>query len=184
VRYPVITIRQFYAAQVALGLKPVENRSQPFPTKLLGQTILIHAGRGWHDHYKDGTKPEEKLQQMVIMAACQSRHMASEIGRMIEDNGGVLLRGGIIGAARITASVTDSTSPWAMRGHHHWIIEDARPTPFHYCKGRLGIWYLDYPHDVPEVSALRGKVETVRRRGNMPPPPREDKITIKPCVVL
>lgn len=150
-KYPVLTIRQFYAALGAIGIKDVENRSKPFPVKMLGKTILIHAGFQWHDHYKGRKAHLKKFQDMIIHAALRSHYTAAEVLDMINDAPQVAERGGIIGAMRITASVQNSKSPWAMPDHHHWLSEDARPVPWHPCRGKLGIWYLDYPHEVPEV---------------------------------
>ena len=40
-----ITLHQPWASLIALGVKTVETRSWPAPTRLVGQTIAIHAGK-------------------------------------------------------------------------------------------------------------------------------------------
>lgn len=159
-RYPVITVRQFYAALLALGIKGMENRSKPFPAKLMGQTILIHAGGQWHDEFRSPCLSDDRrFTYMVMHATSRSRLTAYEVLAKIEASPHVVWRGGIVGAMRITGELelpTDTFEmqlayPWAIPGHHHWRVEDARPVPWHPCPGKLGIWYLDYPHDVPEV---------------------------------
>lgn len=37
---------------------------------------------------------------------------------------------------------------WAMPGQWHWVLADARPLPFWPCKGRLGIFKVEYPHEL------------------------------------
>ena len=40
-----ITLHQPWASLIALGIKTVETRSLPAPALLVGQTIVIHAGK-------------------------------------------------------------------------------------------------------------------------------------------
>ena len=40
-----ITLHQPWASLIALGIKTVETRSWAVPTRLVGQTIAIHAGK-------------------------------------------------------------------------------------------------------------------------------------------
>lgn len=160
-RYPVITVLQCYAALLTLGIKDVENRTYPLPQKLLGQTILIHAGAQWHAHYKNRHDALKKVQEMIIHAACRSHYSAYEVASMISSASHVVERGGIVGAMRITKylalpdgfSAECVKSAWAIPGHVHWFVEDARPVPWYPCKGKQGIWYLNYPHEVPEMVA-------------------------------
>jgi hypothetical protein len=49
-------------------------------------------------------------------------------------------RGGIIGVVDLVDVVTDSTSDWAMGGHYHWVLDNARQLPFRACKGQLGLF--------------------------------------------
>ena len=64
-----------------------------------------------------------------------------------EDNGVTLPpyeqleRGGIVGKARIVDCVSRSESPWFF-GEYGFVLRDAKPLPFHECKGALGFFRL------------------------------------------
>ena len=53
--------------------------------------------------------------------------------------------GGIVGRARVTGIIRQSTSPWFF-GPLALVLEDVKPVPFVPCKGKLG--FFDVPKDV------------------------------------
>ncbi len=87
--------------------------------RLIGQIILIHAGKtidyeGFVTLEDFGLEPPEALP-----------------------------RGGIIGSARIEAVTRRHPSRWAARGQWQIVLADARPRPFHPCRGQLGFFRVE-----------------------------------------
>lgn len=119
---PAISIQQPWAFLICEGGKDVENRTWDCPPKYWGQLVLVHAGlRG---------DPAGTL------------HPSMEPFR-----GQIMCLGGIVGIVRITGSTLGSTSRWAEPGRSHWTLSEARSVPFHPCKGRLGFFEVNYPHE-------------------------------------
>ena len=119
-----LSIRQPWAWAIIHGGKDVENRSENVARRaerLIGQTILIHAGLrpdadGFVDMLDDfGLKPSE------------------------DD----LHYGGVIGSARIMAVTRRHPSRWAQRGQWRIVLTDARPRPFRPCRGPLGFFRVE-----------------------------------------
>lgn len=52
-----------------------------------------------------------------------------------------LERGGIVGVAEIVDCVNRSESPWFF-GEYGFVLRNAKPLPFHECKGALGFFRL------------------------------------------
>lgn len=136
---PVITVRQPWPwAMFNLG-KDVENRT--WLTKHRGP-ILIHASQ-----WARREQIEKDLFHALGVAspdAIKALYVPS--GFWVDDL--KPLCGGIVGIVTIKDCVQNYRSPWAMDDHWHWVLADARPLPFWPCKGRLGIWRVDYPHDI------------------------------------
>lgn len=135
-----ISIRQLWAFLVAMGIKDIENRSWRLPKKYIGETVLIHAAKALFQPFRrDGfTLAQELVAERVGVKQAgllPYKHQSAKTG-------------GIIGAVRFNSCVNDSSSPWAIQGQYHWHIEKAWPLPFHPCKGTLGFFQTDYPHDV------------------------------------
>ena len=113
----ILSIRQPWAALVAMGTKTVENRS--WRTAYRGP-LLIHASLH---------KP--------------SREVLDNLRLMWPELPDELPRGGIVGVATLVDVTQDSDSAWAEEGAHHWVLADPRPLPFLPWKGRLGITEAD-----------------------------------------
>lgn len=117
---PVLSIRQPWAWLICNGGKDIENRS--WPTRFRGK-FLVHAGKGMtREEYEDA--------------------------KWIAHNNGVrvptykqLERGGIVGMAEIVDCVNRSESPWFF-GQYGFVLRNAKPLPFHECKGALGFFRL------------------------------------------
>lgn len=127
--YNVISIRQPWPWAIFNLDKDAENRSWNLPERYIGVPLLIHAGKSLDE------------------AAC----------RMLERDHGCnyatlkkLPRGGIVGAL-IFIGCTGSIgpeSPWAEKGMRlQWWIGAAQGLPFHPCRGRLGFFSVEYPHE-------------------------------------
>ncbi|UXX95798.1 ASCH domain-containing protein [Streptomyces sp. AD2-2] len=116
-----LTVRQPWAALIAAGLKPVENRSWALPASFAGP-LLIHAGTkddadGW--------------------AVPGVREALEGIGRS-------LAYGAIVAVVqRVTCHRAASccADRWGEPGAWHWVLEDVRrlssPIP---ATGRLSLW--------------------------------------------
>jgi hypothetical protein len=97
--------------------------------RLIGERILIHAGKGM---------TREEYDDFVDTA----RHVSAVFGRPL----GVTLppmkdlpRGGIVGEATLHRVVTNHTSPWFF-GRIGLVLRDARPLPFRPINGALGFF--------------------------------------------
>ena len=136
---PVITVRQPWPwAMFNLG-KDVENRT--WPTKHRGP-ILIQASQ-WS---RRGQIEKDLFHALCVASLAAIKALKVRAGFWVDD-----LKpqsGGIVGIVTIKDCVRNYPSPWAMDDLWHWVLADARPLPFFACKGRLGIWRVDYPHEV------------------------------------
>lgn len=120
---PAISIQQPWAFLICEGGKDVENRTWFCPAKHFGQLVLVHAG--------------------LRVDSVGTLHPGMEPFR-----GQIMYLGGIVGIMRITGVTRGSTSRWAEPGRLHWTLADARPLPLYSCKGRLGFFEVNYPHEV------------------------------------
>lgn len=113
--WPALTIKQPYATLVARGIKDIENRTWE-PDGGYRGPIFIHAGKS----YVDEDLP---------------------VDLWLPDRG-LFTYGAIIGTAEIVNVIEDSKSPWAVKGHKHWVLTNAEvwehPMPW---RGRLGLWW-------------------------------------------
>ena len=109
----VLTVRQPWASLIVAGIKDVENRS--WRTKYRGK-LGIHAA----------AKVEEEAMDLYS-------HLLNHD----------LPLGALVGSVRLVDCVKNYRSPWASRGHWHWVLADpkelARPR---WMSGRLGLWTL------------------------------------------
>lgn len=129
-----LSIRQPWAWLIVHGHKDVENRE--WATDYRGP-LLIHAS-------KTAAKGEYATQRAVIH---------EEMGIVVPELE-VIERGGIVGMASLMDCRHDSDSRW-YTGAVAWVLRDARPLPFHACKGALQLFHtpmadmglreLDYP---------------------------------------
>jgi hypothetical protein len=141
--YPVISIRQPCAAMIC-GLDPsrtnplknVENRTWALPSRFVGKVVLIHAGLKQMPEYWEFGRVMAKIEGEDSLKRFDALYSRRQDLRL----------GGIVGAAIFNASKQDSGSAWAEEGDdiHHWPILAARPLPFMPCRGRLGIWAVEY----------------------------------------
>jgi hypothetical protein len=111
-----LSIRQPWAWLIVNGHKDIENRS--WPTKFRGP-VLIHASKGMtREEYADALLIANRIQLPPFEQ---------------------LERGGIVGRAEIVDCVTDSDSLW-FSGDYGFVLTNAKPLPFHPCKGALGFF--------------------------------------------
>lgn len=118
-----LSVRQPWALALALGWKPVENRSwrKPNPGLKFRGPIAIHASSGMtRAEYED--------------AAAFIADMGHTVPPPAE-----LRRGGIVGVATVTDMVTEFDSPWFF-GRIGILMADAQPVDFVPVGGRLGFF--------------------------------------------
>ena|ERR1700754_4010984 len=114
-----ITIHQPWAALIADGLKPIENRT--WQTSYRGP-LLIHAGKKFDP---DGAAK------------------AADYGLEEED----FVHGAVIAVCHLVNITRDSTSEWAIPGQYHWRLHGARPLTHPIpCRGAQQLW--NAPADV------------------------------------
>jgi hypothetical protein len=142
--FRALSIKQPWLHAILHG-KDVENRSWPAPEWVIGQTIALHASKGfdWDAEFPPGRKtlwcpPEDlPLGAVVALAVITGCHLSPDFL-------------GTCGATR------PQCSPWAVADAHHWLLADVRPLPEPVpCKGALGLWRL--PEDVEK--AVREQLE-------------------------
>jgi len=119
-----LTIRQPWAALIAAGLKPVENRSWPLPAGFTGP-LLIHAGtKGDADGW-------------AVPGVREALEAAPDLGR------GLVYGAVVAFAGRVTCHQDEGccVDRWGEHGAFHWVLEDVRrlssPIP---ATGRLSLW--------------------------------------------
>lgn len=152
---PALSIRQPWAALVTLGLKDVENRSWRCPDKYIGRQVLLHAGQRpcpWEPGYsrRGPSMPVWQAAQLAYKSAT-GQLLPWHICNPMSQGLGL---GGIVGVATIIACKRggDRPSPWAMPDNWWWLLEEARPLPFHSCPGRLGVFEVEYPYPLQEAA--------------------------------
>lgn len=125
-----LSIQEPWAAAIALGRKPIENRT--WTTSYRGQ-LLLHASK-----------------TLDLDWFTRSGDFCLRLFRDIygTDLGQTLLcahdfpTGGIIGICMLTDIVQSSESVW-FTGPYGWCLTDAHPLPFLPCRGRLGLFEVD-----------------------------------------
>jgi len=120
-----ISIRQPFAWLIAQGSKNIENRTWTTPYR---GSVLIHAGR----HVDPGL-----LAQFNLAVKEQNPGTPAPLVHI----------GGIIGIVDLVDIVTTSDNEW-FNGPYGWVLANARPLEFHPCAGKLGIFDVDYPHQI------------------------------------
>ena len=117
-----ISIKQPWAWLIVNGYKDLENRTT---LKNFRGDVLIHAGKKEDDHFIENISDElySILPDAILPAWAY----------------GELKKGGIVGIATITDSITESDSPW-FSGPNAFVIKHAKPLPFIKCKGQLGFF--------------------------------------------
>ncbi|NUN66337.1 ASCH domain-containing protein [Pseudanabaena biceps] len=121
-----LSIRQPWAWLIANGYKGIENRS--WNTTYRGE-FFIHAAKAM-------TKKEYQQCQEFMDLVDKERNIL--LPRIYD-----LEFGGIIGAATLTACVTESDSGW-FTGKYGFVLEEARVLPLMPCTGKLGFFYPSY----------------------------------------
>lgn len=120
---PALSIKQPWAWLIVNGYKDLENRST---LKNFRGDVLIHASKGFDKDWMNKLYPEFSLLIDTIFDESYMEEPDFE-------------KGGIIGIATITNSITQSSSYW-FSGPNAFVIENARPLPFTPCKGALGFF--------------------------------------------
>lgn len=115
-----LSIRQPWAWLIVHGHQDVENRD--WATDYRGP-LLIHAS-------KTLALREYRAQADAVYAETGILVPAAE----------VVERGGIVGLAVLVDCARDSDSRW-YTGGVAWLLRDARPLPFHPCKGALQLFH-------------------------------------------
>ena len=133
--FPVITIRQPWAALIVSGHKDIENRDWRLPDKFLNCTVLIHSSA------KPAFDPHAAQLEMVAR------------GWPMEILHSTTLCGCIIGAVQFTGCIAsnarDTPSEWADKSSKFWwMIGKILPLPPVPAIGKLRFWQFDYPHRV------------------------------------
>lgn len=126
---PILSIRQPWAWLICHAGKDIENRC--WITKFRGR-FLIHASTGM-------TRREYEEAHAFALdtlgpATAPVRIFAIPPFEALE-------RGGIVGQAEITGCVDHSVSPW-FSGPLWFVLANAKPLPFHPCKGSLGFFHV------------------------------------------
>ena len=129
--YKALSIRQPWAWLIANGYKDIENRS--WNTTYRGE-FFIHASKAM-------TRKEYRQCQDYLELLRRDANVALPIIRLPDREG--LKFGGIVGAATISACVTESESPW-FTGKFGFVLENPRPLSFMPCQGTLGFFYPSY----------------------------------------
>lgn len=136
-RLPALSIRNPYAWAIIHAGKDIENRD--WPTNVRGE-FYIHAAKGMsRAEYQDfeafyNTLWRQNKSLPMLPPPAQ------------------LVKGGIVGKAKLVDCVKQHGSPWFF-GKYGFVIEDAEPVEFVPYKGQLGFFDID----PAELDILREK---------------------------
>jgi hypothetical protein len=121
-----LTIMQPWAECIALGVKPVENRTRPFRYR---GPLAIHAGRRRDAH--------AELMPLVLGTIPEPMH--------------ALTTGAVLAVAELVDCHPDAgcCRPWGEPGVFHLVLADVRrlDEPV-LARGQLGLWDIDLPEEV------------------------------------
>ncbi|WP_297891395.1 ASCH domain-containing protein [uncultured Desulfovibrio sp.] len=138
--YPVITIRQPWAALIVSGIKDVENRNWRLPDKYRNCTVLVHASA--KPRFSNANADRELL-------ARGHKNLASAFPRLFHD---INMTGHIIGAVWFKGcdlAGLNPTSTWCdIESTFWWMIEKGMPIHPIPAKGKLRFWEFNYPHSI------------------------------------
>ena len=138
--FPVITIRQPWAALIVSGHKDIENRDWRLPDKYRNCTVLVHAS----------SKPNfSSIQADRELIARGHKNLAGTFPLLFR---GADLTGHIVGAVRFNGcelACLNPTSPWCdVDSQFWWMIGKTMALPPVPAIGKLKFWQFDYPHRV------------------------------------
>lgn len=122
--------------------KNVENRT--WATKYRGP-ILLHAGLRF--------RPAEVRENMLRCIGLASLGVIQTLKDSFTVEHLKAQTGGIVGMVTIKDCVAGSPSIWAEDGLVHWLLDEPKPLPFYPCKGRLGLFPVEYPQHLLESAA-------------------------------
>ncbi|MDX8513588.1 ASCH domain-containing protein [Mesorhizobium captivum] len=150
-----LSVRQPWAYAIVMGWKPIENRSwrAPNPALKFRGDFAIHASKGTtRAEYEDAAE------------------LFSELGYSCPPPAD-LLRGGIVGAARVIDIVKAHDSPWFF-GPKALVLADARQVDFVPASGALGFfeWKPMATANVPKPARWMlppGTVQPKERQGSL-----------------
>jgi hypothetical protein len=124
---PAISIKQPWAWAILNLGKDVENRTWDLPCKFRGATVLLHTGK---------SLDRAGYRWLVEQGFALPHDVELPVG-------------GIVGALTFKRHIIPGPrSPWAEPGMHWWPIASAWPLEYFPCKGSLGFFTVDYPHEV------------------------------------
>ena len=129
-----LSIRQPWADLILFGHKDIENRSWTPPARLLGQRILIHAGK----------QVDISWSNMISWLRMQQLHNP-DIERDMLRGYDPARQGALLGEVTLASCVTSSPSRW-FQGPFGFVLSD--PTPFgtpEPCRGMLGFFRASRP---------------------------------------
>ena len=120
-----LSIRQPWAWLIAKGFKVIENRT--WHSKFIGQ-FKIHASMGMtRREYEECKLFCARINPEITLPAMPD-----------------LLRGGIVGKARMVGCIDDSASPWFV-GPWGFLLKGAEELPFQPYIGSLGFFEVSEP---------------------------------------
>lgn len=128
-----LAVRQPWAFLIANGFKDVENRTRRPPEKYVGARVLLHASA------QPGFDPAAAFGLICDRQGVKDNAARLQWWRRLRYMKGTEV-GGIIGEFTLAGATRESVSPWAEAGMWHWIVKDARVTPFRPCRGYLGFF--------------------------------------------
>jgi len=127
-----LSIRQPWADCIIYGGKDIENR--PWPTRFRG-TIFVHAPKSFD---REGWL-----------------WLNDRIGNLARPED--FKTGGIVGTVKIVDCVTEYESAW-FSGPYGFVLSEPEHFPFYECKGKLGLFEIDFDRRGIDDSFNLGKL--------------------------
>lgn len=134
-----LSIRQPWAWLIVNGHKTIENRERSIGSYF--GPLLIHAS-------KRASKEDWQACYLFVQSNPPLAHLCGHIPLNTE-----LDHGGIVGRVNVVCKLTNGedflcpdslTAAW-YTGDVGYYMCDAKPLPFHPCKGQLGFFNVDWP---------------------------------------
>jgi hypothetical protein len=150
-----LSVRQPWASFIAMGLKPVENRSRAINYR---GPVVLHASASAPDYVFSPNLPQDSHLARAAVKVERIYPPSKAGGTWLA----MLPYGAAIAVVDIVGCVKGYNSPWADPGAHHIILANPRPlsflVPF---RGRQGLF------EGPDVDALNRPHDGTTRRVNL-----------------
>ncbi|TGJ99909.1 hypothetical protein EHO57_14215 [Leptospira langatensis] len=154
--YPVLSVKEPWTTLVAMGVKPIENRSRYFGFR---GPVLLHSSLSVDWEAMENPEYEELIrvyrENNHLAKVLMLRHSRGHNSKLWNAPLQAITAVTIIKDCRRPEEMLDSLDPWYAQGQNALFVEHSRPLskPIP-VKGNLGIWKFRTDIKIPEFEEV------------------------------